>query len=488
MSKSCSPHRLYLLALAIGLLFAISAYAQDMAVSIKIQPGPPSIALIEGRSQKPGGHRELRFLTDYAHLSKLADRISGVQLFAENGKTVASHLAGPGRYIGESDFNAWTYRVDITPFKDRFAAAHLTWGTLEAAMITPDDLLPQDQRTAKITFELPEGWNVSGGGRSSNTNIFEIADPGKAVFHAGRGLRSTTARSGNSVVELSLLGEWRFSDDEAAKMAVSILETYVDLFGEAPSRRMHITLRPFPNPVPLGQWEGNSRGSSITIVSSDMPFKSQSLQRLHEQLRHEIFHLWIPNSVNLTGNYDWFYEGFGLYQSLKSGVAVNRIRFDDLLDTLSRAYDIGYSRGNKVSLIEASESRWRGSNTQVYAQGMLVAFACDLVMLRASKGKRSIAHILRSIYTRYRADTPPRKANEAILDLLRSYPELRQIADASITSSAPIDWPELLKSAGLELYERDQLARIKVIDAPSGGQREVLERLGYNNWRKLPRN
>ena len=171
----------------------------------------------------------------------------------------------------------------------------------------------------------------------------------------------------------------------------------------------------FPSRCSVGTWEADTRGSTITIVSSDMPFKTQSLQRLHEQLRHEIFHLWIPNGVNLSGNYDWFYEGFALYQSLKVGVAVNRIRFEDMLDTLSRAYNIDSMQSQKLSLIDASKNRWNGSNTQVYARGMLVAFLCDLALLEKSKGKLSTDDLLRDLYEAHRPTAPRQDGNAAVL-------------------------------------------------------------------------
>ncbi|CAN5268884.1 hypothetical protein BH20ACI2_BH20ACI2_05110 [soil metagenome] len=486
MSKSCRPVLLYLLVLlAITQFFGNSA-AQDLIATVRIEPGSPSIAVVEGKYQTASGHRQLQFLTGYASVSKLDQRISGVKLTDGNGKPINAHLAGPGRYIAESDFTFWSYRADISPLQDRFASAHLTWSTSNAAVIMLGDLLPQGHRSSLITLEIPDGWAISTNERSLKKNYFEVADVEKAVFHAGRAIRSRTIRSAGADIELSLTGEWHFSDDEALQMADSIFANYSELFGGLPAQRVHIAVRPFPNAVPLGQWEGGSRGANITIVSSAMPFKSQSLQRLHEQLRHEIFHLWIPNGVNLTGNYDWFYEGFALYQSLKTGVAVNRLRFDDLLDTISRAYDIDASRADNGSLIDASKARWNGSNTQVYARGIMIAFACDLTMLRASRGKRSISDVLRKVFDRHRA-SPPQNANVAILEILRLHTELRPIADSSIANSRPIDWPDLLRSGGLEMYTRDQLVRIKVVDGPSGRQREVLDRLGYNNWRNLPR-
>jgi predicted metalloprotease with PDZ domain len=483
MSKSRRPALLYLLVL---LAITGKTVAQDLIATVRIEPGSPSIAVVEGKFQKTSGHRQLHFPTNYAIVSKLDERISEVKLTDGNGKLINAHLAGPGRYIAESDFASWSYRADISPLKDRFASAHLTWSSSNDAVIMLGDLLPQGHRSALITLEVPDGWTVFSTERSLKKSVFEVAEIEKAVFYVGRAIRAKAIRSAGAEIELSLTGEWHFSDDEATQMADSIFAKYSALFAGLPAKKVHIAVRPFPNAVPLGQWEGGSRGANITIVSSAMPFKSQSLQRLHEQLRHEIFHLWIPNGVNLTGNYDWFYEGFALYQSLKLGVAVNRIRFDDLLDTISRASDIDASPADKGSIIDASKARWNGSNTQLYARGILIAFACDLAMLRASRGKRSISDVLRRVFDRHRA-SPPEMANEAILKILRLQPELRPIVDNSITNSRTIDWPDLLRSGGLEMYTRDQLVRIKVVDKPSSRQREVLDRLGYNNWRNLPR-
>jgi predicted metalloprotease with PDZ domain len=134
--------------------------------------------------------------------------------------------------------------------------------------------------------------------------------------------------------------QWLFSDEEAERMVSEVYKEYTKLFRQDPLSGARISLAKFPRDVKPGDWEAETRANNVTIISSDMPFKTQSLQRLHEQLRHELFHLWIPNGVNLTGNYDWFYEGFALYQSLKLAVALNRIRFEDFLDTLSRAHTI----------------------------------------------------------------------------------------------------------------------------------------------------
>ena len=49
---------------------------------------------------------------------------------------------------------------------------------------------------------------------------------------------------------------------------------------------------------------------------------------------HEILHLWVPNSLKLEGDYDWFFEGFTLYVALRTALELKIITFDGFLNTL----------------------------------------------------------------------------------------------------------------------------------------------------------
>ncbi len=216
-----------------------------------------------------------------------------------------------------------------------------------------------------------------------------------------------------------------------------------------------------------------------------MPFKTQSLQLLHEQVRHELFHLWLPNTLALTGNYDWFYEGFTIYQALRTGISMNQIRFEDFLDTLAQAYNLDSLQDRKTSLVESSKNRWSGANKQVYARGMLAAFLCDLALLRESKGKRSISEIFRKVYQKHRVPNSPEEGNAAILKVLKSYPELDSMIEKYITGTEKINWKTDLESAGIKAEEENFVVRLKVKANPNGKQKDLLDELGYNNWRKI---
>jgi predicted metalloprotease with PDZ domain len=286
---------------------------------------------------------------------------------------------------------------------------------------------------------------------------------------------------------MATLDTWQFSDERAMTTATEIAEAYQEAFGKNPATGRHILLVRFPQQnVPKGAWEAETRGNTVVLLSSDMAFESQAMQRLSEQFRHELFHLWIPNGVKLTGRYDWFYEGFALYQSLKTGVALNQITFADYLDTLSRAHAIDSANtAGRLSLLEASAARWAGNETQVYARGMVTAFLCDLALLRESNGKRSVETLLRELFAGRRYDDTPEDGNTVVLRILESHTELNPITKQYIRGNTPIDWGALIAAAGLENEPGTPATRLRVSTKLTGKQKTLLDKLGYNSWRKL---
>jgi len=351
-----------------------------------------------------------------------------------------------------------------------------------------DDLLPQfgNGVSSTITLEIPEEWQIATTGKATERR-FDLLDTEKKVFVIGKNLRERQIEVGLSWLNLVTAGEWQFSDEEAARTAGEIYEEYIKIYGKTPSHTAQISILKFPYNVGPGTWEAETRGSSVVIISSDMPFKKQSLQRLREQMRHEIFHLWLPNDVNLSGNYDWFFEGFALYQSLKTGVQLNHISFEDFLDTLSRAHSIDNQQSRRLSLIEASANRWNGSDTQVYARGMVVAFLCDLALLSESKGKRSVTDILRRVFDKHRFPSEREDGNTAVLSTMKADTALLPIIQEYVKGTGKIDWKTEILSAGIENEPGSKLTVLRVIEKPNGRQKALLNKLGYNNWRKLSR-
>jgi predicted metalloprotease with PDZ domain len=244
---------------------------------------------------------------------------------------------------------------------------------------------------------------------------------------------------------------------------------------------------PFASEIGLERWRAETRGSNISIISSLSTFESLAGQRVHEQLRHELLHLWVPNGLNLEGDYAWFYEGFAVYQSLKSGVWLGQIRFDDYLNTLSAAFDIDYRRKALRPLIDVSNARWNNPDSRVYARGMLVGFLSDIALLTESNGKRDLADVFREILKRHNRSMPRREASSAIVSVLMDYPELIPIVNRYIKSGGKINGANYLASIGIESVGKLPPLRLKLKNGLNGRQKALLRKLGYNRWRKLLR-
>lgn len=464
------------------LQFFTFSSAQDLDVSIKVRAERPGIAEVRGTFSTNASAAEFWFLGQYpGSTSILTDRLSVVYFYDKHGYLIGRKKASAGEVFNSRNIGGFAYSASLEPGSGGFGSSHVSWLTDTEGLILLDDLLPQSAgRQARVAFELPTGWNVYSAEEQASPVSFRVTDIDKAAFYLGSRARGIDRPQ----LRVAISGEWHFSDKECVDMATDVFGEIAKMLGRSAGPRPMLVLSKFPGFTPIGNWEADTRGGQITILSSDMPFKSQSLQRLHEQLRHEIFHLWFPNGVNLTGKYDWFYEGFALYQSLKLGVAVNRIRFDDYLDTLSRAYAIDRA-SQGMSLIEASKQRWSGLDTTVYARGMLVAFLCDLAMLDATKGKRSSNDLLRELFAKHKSAATPQDANSVILAMMREKRELGAIADRYVNGSERIDLASYVNLAGIEVTGGGPAERLIVVQKPSGRQKDLLDKLGYNNWRKL---
>ncbi len=491
MSKNLRPIQLIPAAFVLILQFFTFAAGQDVELTITVDSDSPNLVKVKGSRNEFAEARLpyfLPFMSSYAGVRGIDNRISALKAFDKGGSELPL-VRSESVYHAKSSIKSWICAVDLSPIKNTAAATHLSWLGTDGGIFVIDDIIPfvlashMRRQSARIKFELPDGWKILTTEKSDGQGSFQVPNVERTVFVVGKGWSEQTINSRGSSINLLTKGDWKFTGSEAGAAITEVVEYYSYLIGSASGKDNQIVLYKLPFDVPHGEWEADSRGTTVTIASSDMPFKTQSIQRLHEQLRHEIFHLWMPNGVNLTGNYDWFYEGFALYQSLKIGVAVNRIRFDDYLDTLSRAYAIDARQTDRKSMVEASRNRWSGLNTDVYARGMLVAFLCDIAMLEASKGKRSTTDLLREIYSKHGGEARSEDGNAAILAFMKRYPELITITERYVTGAEKLEWGSLIKSAGIDADAKE--GRLSVSAKLSGRQKDLLDKLGYNSWRKL---
>jgi predicted metalloprotease with PDZ domain len=483
MSKPLKTISLTFAVFVLILQFFYNSYGQIVEIKINLDK---TETVISGKLDNSVPQKNLWFLQNYAGQVNLTERFSEISLHNQNGRIIEYKQLADGEFLAQNDFQTFNYKAKLTAINPT-AMAHVSWLDGEQGILMLGDLIPQfgGKVSAKITFGLPKDWRVVSSETKTDENSFLVENVENAIFYIGKNVRELN--TGNNKLNFSLSGEFLFKDEDAAQMASEIFADYENLFGGISPNRKQILLVRYPKDVKFGRWEAETRGSTVMILSADMPFSTQSEQKIHEQLRHEIFHLWVPNSLNLSGNYDWFFEGFALYQSLRTGVSVNRIRFEDFLDTLSRAFDIDTMISQKKSLIEASKNRWNGANTQVYARGMLVGFLIDAAILSKSKGKKTLSEVFREIYQKHNLSSERKDGNEAILKILESRRELRSVIEKYIKGAENIAWQTDLEGIGIETVTENFSTKLKVKTKLNGRQKDLLDKLGYNNWRNFSR-
>jgi predicted metalloprotease with PDZ domain len=209
-----------------------------------------------------------------------------------------------------------------------------------------------------------------------------------------------------------------------------------------------------------------------------------ALARLEPPLTHELFHLWIPNALRLTGDYDWFYEGFTNYQALRAAQRLGFINFDGELDALARAYDACESAKDRgaASLVEASARRWSGANALIYNKGTLVAALYDLRLRKLTGGKRSLDDLYRALFRDAHAPaTGGRDANAFVIAKLNEIAGDREIVTQFVEGTGEIDLGAELSPYGLRVERVGARTHIFVASNLSGSQRDLLREIGYNN-------
>lgn len=464
--------------------YSRDARAQSIDGSINlISVSPPRIR-VEG-SRTPGSN-VWSFRNVYASVIGLGERIENLTLADAQGASVPVRKLAPGEWKAEGPATRFSYEVKLESPVIGTDAAYVSWLTGEHGFLMLGDLLPLSDSgkavTANLSLTLPPGWSISTTETKGSAARYEIKDVERAVFFVGLNLRERHASPGSMDFNFVTTGEWAFTDEDAARMAVSILKEHAETFGGAPEGPTMLVLAPYPRPMGAERWSAETRGRTVMLLSGRAPSKVAALSRLSVPLTHELFHLWVPNAVALDGDYDWFYEGFTMYQAMRAAGRLNLLTFQDFLSAIGRAFD-SYafsSEKDKLSLIAQSERRWTGSPALIYNKGMLVAFLYDLTLRQKQGGKRSLDDVYRALFRRYHAPEARANGNRAVLAALNEPADMREFTRRYVENAGTIDLATAITPFGLQVDSRGIRTRIVVADSLKSEQRDLLQKFGYN--------
>jgi len=449
--------------------------------------------VVEGELRSPT--RAWSFPKAYGGLMTLGERIDSLTLVNLENKNVEVRRLAAGEYSSAEPASGFRYEVKLDPPSLSDDAAHISWLTADRGLLMLGDLLPvvaPDKSLASfpatVSLDLPELWRVSSGEKQTGGGQFEVSDSENAIFFVSRDLLQISSTVRGLRFNLVSTGAWAFSSKELLTQAENILESYADAVGSMPGESAVLILSPFPRPEGAQRWSAETRGSAVVLLSGLQPSKTAALVELSVPLTHELFHLWVPNGLALDGDYDWFYEGFTIYQAIRTGQRLNLLSFQDLLNAVARSFDTysAVAQRDQLSLVEASQRRWTSSPSLIYQKGMLIAFIYDLTLRNTSRNKRSLDDVYKEIFRAHHRGMKTAIGNEVVINALSALPGMQSFANRYVQNPASIDLSQSLAGFGLQVEKIGLRTRISVAPSLSREQRDLLRRLGYNSETNRP--
>ena len=460
--------------------------AQSMDASISLSVAPPRLK-VEGT--RAGSTQVWSFRNAYASVIGIGDRIENLTLFDAQGANVPVRKLAPGEWKADRAATRFSYEVKLDAPMMATDAAYVSWLAGDYGFLMLGDLLPLSTNgdgratTARLDLALPQGWSAgTTETKVAGSSRYEIKDTERAILFVGRNLRERRATLGATDFAFVTTGEWAFTDEDAARMAESILKEHAETFGGTIQGRAMLVLAPFPRPMGAERWSAETRGNTVVLLSGRSPSKTAALARLSVPLTHELFHLWIPNGIALEGDYDWFYEGFTMYQAMRAAGRLNLLEFQDFLNAIGRAFDAYQSVNDrdKLSLLDSSKRRWTGSPALIYNKGMLVAFLYDLTLRQKTGGKRSLDDVYREIFRRHRQAQTRVDGNVAVLSALNETADMREFTRRYVEAASAIELGTIIAPFGLRVESMGVRTHLFVANPLKREQRDLLRKFGYN--------
>ncbi len=477
---SSSP-KLIIVAL-IAIAGAAGAEAQTWNVRFAVASTSPARIQVNVQFSKPTD--VISFPNAYGSAFGLAERIENLAGRDLSGRTIVVKKLAPGEFQTSDKINQISYEVNLSEPTPPAQQSHVSSLTSERGLLMLSDLLPRSLKgsaafsSAQIQLELPAGWSAESNVAKQTPSTYFTDQPDKAVFLIGPQLRRTAQGIGAKEFSVVLSGAWPIGDKDVLKIAAQIVQEYSKLTGFELKRDAVLMLLPFAGNATPARWTAETRGNAVVLLLGSKGNSKQVKSRLGIVLAHELFHLWVPNSLNLEGDYDWFFEGFTVYQALLLDLRLHLISFQDYLDTLARVYDSYLSAPDRdtLSLLEASERRWSTASTLVYDKAMLVAFLYDLELRRVSVCKASIADVYRDLFA---SRSGHDDGNKLIITLLSERQGLRHLVANYVAGADPLDLAVWVRDYGLQVSRTNTGTQL-VVDKPTKEQARILKCLVKN--------
>jgi predicted metalloprotease with PDZ domain len=474
-------------ALGLFLVFASQADAQAQTLQARISTISLNPAQVRIDLEFPGETNVVSFRNSYADVIALGQRIQTIEAANARGDTIALRKLAPGEFQAAERFWRLSYLVNFTEPVRAPQMARVSWLTPQQGLLMLADLLPQWTREAgrassvSIALQVPVGWSIASNLDDSGNQQYVTNNPDQAVFLIGPSVRQKSRRLGLTDFSLVTSGKWPFSEGDALKISRKLIEEYSEVTGHELKRRSTLMLIPFPGNGTPDNWSAEARGNCVVLLLGNSGDSRIVRQRLALVLSHELFHLWVPNSLALDGAYDWFFEGFTLYQALRTDLRLRLISFKDYLDTIARVYESYLASGDygQLSLLEASERRWTSASSMVYQKGMLVAFLYDVLVRSLSDCKTSSEDVYRQLFSLN--STGQENGNKTIIGLLSAPEGMAPFVKDYIDGARAINLEGELSSLGFQMRRTQTGFKLSTGERLNKTQKKLAKCLAARN-------
>jgi predicted metalloprotease with PDZ domain len=428
------------------------------------------------------------FIDSYAGIVGLGRRVERFAAFDEGGSEVPVTQKAPGQFQSAKAAKRVRYEINLRPVSRTSEFSMISWLDKERGVLMPSDLVPvlssspANDQELRIHFQLPQLWNVDSGELKVSEDNYAIKDVSRSVFAVGTNLRASQTSLSGVTLNFVTNGEWAFSDADVVELAQQVLKAHRETFGSFPGKTATFILFPFPLAVSASRWSAETRGTTVTLMMGKLPSRVAALAQLSTPVTHEFFHLWIPNSLTLSGNYDWFYEGFTTYEAAQTAVRLGLLTFPEFLNSIARAYDSSKSETD-LSLIEASNRRFTGGLNSVYAKSQVIALICDLRLRSLSRSKKSLGDVYRRLLRTSKSDsvrTNNIDGNGVVTTMLSQETGSDEFVRLFIQNPVSINLASELAPFGLKVDGAGVRTQISVAEKLNKQQRDLLRDLGYN--------
>jgi len=451
-------------------------HAQQLKVHVTVPSESSSLAVITGEYSQP--ITTLSFLNSYGSALGLGDRIAQVEVWRENEQPAAAEKIAPGEFRVSTPVTHFRYAINLRSPEVEGDMAHISWlgGGMGYLMLA--DLLPVlgINTPLAVEFTLPPRWDLASSSQPAQGQ-YQINDPAKAVFFVGQSLRTKNKMLGATQITFVTANKWSFTDEQVVELMSRVINHYERSIALVPSKRVILFLAPYRSINSNPRWNAETRGCTTAIIYSEGDHRT-ALAQLGIALTHELFHLWVPTGLALTGDYDWFFEGFTLYQALRTAVDLKFIDFAEYLQTISRVYQsyLAQPDRDQLSLIDASRRRFTGGSAAINDKAMLVAFMYDLTLRAKSQGALSIDDVYRSLFKRQ--DGKPQDANQVIIKTMSDY-GVNQLLESYVLGNAAIQLDGFVNQYGLRVQSPGSDTQLVINRNLNSAQRRLLRSLGF---------